>query len=109
MVTRPLSLKVYFDGGCAPNPGAMRTAVVMRGVAHLDLDAGDGSSGEVQWLGQLDALRACIRGGVFQLGYSPSNAFHRTLRMLWPRSLFGVSNANKSAGISSEQIGHSSP
>jgi ribonuclease HI len=75
MVARPLSLKVYFDGGCAPNPGAMRTAVVMRGVAHLDLDAGDGSSGEAEWLGLLHALELASAAGerdVVVLGDSAS-------------------------------------
>ena len=75
MVARTLSLKVYFDGGCAPNPGAMRTAVVMRGVAHLDLDAGDGSSGEAEWLGLLNALGLAAAAGardVVLLGDSAS-------------------------------------
>lgn len=49
-------VKVYFDGGCRPNPGAMETAVVARGREHLRLDLGQGSSMDAEWLALLHAL-----------------------------------------------------
>ena len=48
--------KVYFDGGCRPNPGAMETMVVVRGEAHHRADLGAGTSEEAEWLALLDAV-----------------------------------------------------
>lgn len=36
--------KLYFDGGCRPNPGTMEIAVVVGGEAHVQPDMGIGSS-----------------------------------------------------------------
>ena len=47
--------KVFFDGGCRPNPGAMEAAVVIRGAAHFR-DLGQGSSEEAEWHALLAAL-----------------------------------------------------
>ncbi|WP_268797087.1 MULTISPECIES: reverse transcriptase-like protein [unclassified Sphingomonas] len=49
-------VKIYFDGGCRPNPGAMETAAVLRGVAHFRRDLGDGSNEDAEWLALLHAL-----------------------------------------------------
>ncbi len=49
-------LTIFFDGGCRPNPGAMETAVVARGAAHVRRDLGDGDSGIAEWL----ALRHAV-------------------------------------------------
>jgi len=49
-------LKVYFDGGCRPNPGRMEAAVVVRGVVHLFDDLGHGGSHDAEWLALLRAL-----------------------------------------------------
>ncbi|WP_161595953.1 ribonuclease HI [Flavisphingopyxis soli] len=43
-------VKVFFDGGCRPNPGPIEAAVVMRGVAHLFDDLGSGTSNDAEWL-----------------------------------------------------------
>lgn len=48
--------KVYFDGGCRPNPGAMETMVVARGQTHYRSDLGLGTSEEAEWLALLDAV-----------------------------------------------------
>lgn len=32
---RTVTIKIYFDGGCRPNPGQMETAVVARDVVML--------------------------------------------------------------------------
>lgn len=50
-------VKIFFDGGCRPNPGAMATAVVIGGAALIDHDAGDGTAMEAEWLALIAALR----------------------------------------------------
>ncbi len=48
--------KIYFDGGCRPNPGKMEIAVVVRGVTHIRGDHGPGTNNEAEWLALLHAL-----------------------------------------------------
>ena len=55
MTTR--RIKIYFDGGCRPNPGKMETAVVTGGAAVVVRDAGIGSSQDAEWLALIAALR----------------------------------------------------
>lgn len=50
-------IKIYFDGGCRPNPGKMETAVVTGGAAVVVRDAGIGSSLDAEWLALIAALR----------------------------------------------------
>lgn len=50
-------IKVYFDGGCRPNPGRMEAAVVARGVTHLIPDLGQGDNSDAEWLALIAALR----------------------------------------------------
>ncbi len=50
-------LKIFFDGGCRPNPGMMETAVVVRGIAHIARDQGHGSNLDAEWLALIHALR----------------------------------------------------
>ena len=52
----PLSMKVFFDGGCRPNPGEMEIAVVARGELYHLANAGMGCSEEAEWLALLFAL-----------------------------------------------------
>ncbi|WP_084356157.1 reverse transcriptase-like protein [Novosphingobium lentum] len=49
-------LKVFFDGGCRPNPGRIEAAVVARGVVHVFDNLGTGSNGDAEWLALLCAL-----------------------------------------------------
>ncbi|WP_267386108.1 reverse transcriptase-like protein [Sphingomonas sp. GC_Shp_3] len=49
-------MKIFFDGGCRPNPGRIELAVVARGVAYVDRDAGYGSSHDAEWLALLRAV-----------------------------------------------------
>lgn len=49
--------KIYFDGGCRPNPGRIEVAVVVGGVATIDRDAGTGSSMDAEWRALIAALR----------------------------------------------------
>jgi ribonuclease HI len=53
--SRPI--KVYFDGGCRPNPGAIEVAVVVAGVSYFFDDLGTGTSGDAEWLALRQALR----------------------------------------------------
>ncbi len=49
-------LKIFFDGGCRPNPGRIEAAVVVRGVVHLFHDLGHGTNGDAEWLALIRAL-----------------------------------------------------
>ena len=55
MQRRPL--KIFFDGGCRPNPGVMEVAVVARGVAYFFDNVGCGTSSDAEWL----ALRLALQ------------------------------------------------
>ena len=54
---KPRRTKIYFDGGCRPNPGAMEIAIVVGGIAAIDREAGTGSSMDAEWLALIAALR----------------------------------------------------
>ena len=43
-------LKIFFDGGCRPNPGWIEAAVVARGETWFFDDLGHGTSGDAEWL-----------------------------------------------------------
>lgn len=49
-------LKVFFDGGCRPNPGVIEAAVVIRGVAHLFDDLSTGNNRDAEWLALIRAM-----------------------------------------------------
>jgi len=50
-------LKIFFDGGCRPNPGAMEIAVVARGQTWITHDLGHGTSADAEWLALIEAIR----------------------------------------------------
>jgi ribonuclease HI len=50
-------LKIFFDGGCRPNPGRIEVAVVARGATHYFDDLGSGTSTDAEWLALTLALR----------------------------------------------------
>jgi len=52
----PDLLKLYFDGGCRPNPGPIETAVVLRGVTHFRDRVACGDNNEAEWLALLHAV-----------------------------------------------------
>lgn len=54
MAQRPV--KLWFDGGCRPNPGPMETAVVLRGIADIRRGLGDGGNEQAEWLALFHAL-----------------------------------------------------
>jgi ribonuclease HI len=53
MTTR---VKIYFDGGCRPNPGAMEIAVVAGQHELIRRGIGPGSSMDAEWLALIEAL-----------------------------------------------------
>jgi ribonuclease HI len=60
---RTRRLKVYFDGGCRPNPGKIEVAVVARGVTYYFDDMGCGTSTDAEWLALKAALTVAQRLG----------------------------------------------
>lgn len=49
-------MKIFFDGGCRPNPGAMQAAIVARGVVFHVASLGHGTSEQAEWLALLHGL-----------------------------------------------------
>jgi ribonuclease HI len=49
-------LKIFFDGGCRPNPGEMETAMVVGAEAHIRRNIGYGTSMDAEWLALIYAL-----------------------------------------------------
>lgn len=60
-------LRVWFDGGCRPNPGPIEVAVVARGVTYLFDDLGCGSSSDAEWLALHKAVEVAQQSG--ETGY----------------------------------------
>ena len=56
-------LRIFFDGGCRPNPGMMEVAAVARGVTYLRTDLGQGSSEESEWRALLNAVEVALTLG----------------------------------------------
>lgn len=50
-------IKVFFDGGCRPNPGTMEIAVVAVGREHVLRDVGQGTNTDAEWLALIHALK----------------------------------------------------
>jgi ribonuclease HI len=57
-------MKVFFDGGCHPNPGPMEAAVVIRGKAHVRLGLGTGDNNQAEWLALLLGLELATAAGL---------------------------------------------
>ncbi len=49
-------LRLYFDGGCRPNPGVIEIAVVVRGVEHIVTGLGPGDNSDAEWMAAIHAL-----------------------------------------------------
>lgn len=50
-------MKIFFDGGCRPNPGTIEIAVVAAGHATILRDVGQGTNTDAEWLALIHALR----------------------------------------------------
>jgi ribonuclease HI len=42
-------VKIFFDGGCRPNPGRIEAAVVVRGQTYVFDDLGEGTNSDAEW------------------------------------------------------------
>lgn len=60
-------MKIWFDGGCRPNPGPIATAVFAAGQAHLRHDHAAGDNADAEWLAALDALALAGRLGLTEV------------------------------------------
>ncbi len=60
-------LRLFFDGGCRPNPGPMEIAVVARGQVYERHDIGTGTNNDAEWLALLYALEIAITLGADDL------------------------------------------
>ena len=60
-------MKIYFDGGCRPNPGIMEVAVVARGVTYSQAALGFGTSLEAEWQALFRALEIATALGLRDL------------------------------------------
>lgn len=60
----PYTVKVYFDGGCRPNPGPMQTAIVAGGRLYHQDQLGDGDNNDAEWLALIHALGVARSLGV---------------------------------------------
>jgi len=61
---RKRRLKIFFDGGCQPNPGEMETAVVARSILYHTANIGHGTNDAAEWLALIQALRVAQSLGV---------------------------------------------
>ena len=60
-------VKLFFDGGCRPNPGPVEAAVVLRGKAYLFDHLGQGSNCDAEWLALIAALELAQAFGLSQV------------------------------------------
>ena len=69
-----MGMKLYFDGGCSPNPGMMEAAIISDcGAIKLHLDKlGHGTNNEAEWIGMVMAVTTAVdqNGPVTILGDS---------------------------------------
>lgn len=57
-------MKIYFDGGCRPNPGHVEIAVVAAGICYYDASFGFGSNNDAEWLAAIHALKVAADLGI---------------------------------------------
>lgn len=57
-------MKIFFDGGCHPNPGPIDVAVVMRGEAQIRVAVATGDNNEAEWRALLFALELALAAGL---------------------------------------------
>ncbi len=59
--------KVFFDGGCRPNPGSIEVAAVVREQVFIRDDLGHGTNSDAEWLALLHALEIAHGLGLAQI------------------------------------------
>lgn len=68
-------IKLFFDGGCRPNPGLMETAVAARGRIWHRPAIGHGTNDHAEWLALLDALEVAATLGARNIVLLGDSAF----------------------------------
>lgn len=68
-------LKLFFDGGCRPNPGMMETAVATRGQVWHRPAIGPGTNDHAEWQALLDALDVAGQLGAANIVLLGDSAF----------------------------------
>jgi len=68
-------LKLFFDGGCRPNPGCMETAVAARGHVWHRSAIGHGTNDHAEWLALIDALEVAATLGARDIVLLGDSAF----------------------------------
>ena len=86
----PSPLKLFFDGGCRPNPGMMETAVAARGQVWHRPGIGHGTNDHAEWQALLDALDVAATLGAQDIVLLGDSAFviGQATGMLKPRAEF---------------------
>ena len=69
------ALKLFFDGGCRPNPGMMETAVAARGQVWHRPAIGQGTNDHAEWQALLNALEVAIELGATDIVLLGDSAF----------------------------------
>ncbi len=97
MVEQPL--KLFFDGGCRPNPGCMETAVATRGKVWHRPAIGYGTNDEAEWQALLDALAVAKELGAPDIVLLGDSAFviAQAKGTLKPRPAFAAFHARYTA------------
>ncbi|QAY77569.1 reverse transcriptase-like protein [Sphingosinicella sp. BN140058] len=57
-------MKIFFDGGCHPNPGTIDVAVVLRGQSHIRTTIATGDNNDAEWRALLFALELALAAGL---------------------------------------------
>jgi ribonuclease HI len=69
------ALKLFFDGGCRPNPGMMETAVAAHGKVWHRPAIGHGTNDHAEWQALLDALDVARELGARDIRLLGDSAF----------------------------------
>ncbi|MBX9883722.1 MAG: reverse transcriptase-like protein [Novosphingobium sp.] len=69
------ALKLFFDGGCRPNPGVMETAVAAAGKVWHRPAIGQGTNDHAEWHALLDALAVASQLGAEDIVLLGDSAF----------------------------------
>lgn len=105
----PRPLKLFFDGGCRPNPGLMETAVAARGEVWHRAAIGQGTNDHAEWLALLDALHVATALSATDIVLLGDSAFvvGQANSLLKPRAdfaLYVASFADLTAGFARVRV-----
>ena len=67
--------RIFFDGGCRPNPGRIEIALVAGAVSHVVRDAGRGDNNDAEWLALIAAATLATELGFADVEFVGDSAF----------------------------------